>query len=233
MRKKRSVLHWSGGKDCAYTLYILNQQSNITVDRILVSLNGKNKISMHGVDKSLIECQAEMIGTPVEFVTLPENPSNKEYEETLLAEMETCRNDGIEYAAFGDIFLTDVRKYRENLFRQADFKTLFPLWGMNTRKLAEEFIDSGFKAKVVSVNGSKLDSSFAGRDYDHKFIDNLPKSTDSCGENGEFHTFVYDGPIFKEPLKIDVGNTIRKLIQSPSDPQEHIRFYYSGISLKK
>lgn len=232
MSKKKAVLHWSGGKDCVYALHLLNQQKNIEADRLFVSLTVENnRVSVHDVKKILIEKQAEAVGLPVTFMSLPETPSNREYEETLLMAMERCKNDDIEYAVFGDIFLNDVREYRERLFKNSGLKTLFPLWGMNTRNLAKEFITLGFKAKVVSINGSKLDEGFAGREYNESFLKELPAGVDPCGENGEFHTFVYDGPIFSKPVSVKSTGTAKKLLPSPDKSSDNIQFYYSALSM--
>lgn len=232
MLKKRAVLHWSGGKDCVYALFLLNQQKNIEADRLFVSLNaGNNRVSTHDVKKALIEKQVESIGLPVTFMLLPENPSNKKYEDALLSAMDRCEEEGVGYAVFGDIFLIDVRKYRENLLKKTDLKILFPLWGMDTRKLAKEIIKLGFKAKVVSVNGSKLDDTFAGREYNESFLKDLPDGVDPCGENGEFHTFVYDGPIFSKPVSVKTTGTITKLLPSPLKSRDNIHFYNSALTI--
>lgn len=225
-------MHWSGGKDCVYALHLLNQQKDIEVDRLFVSLTDEdNRVSAHDVKKVFIEKQAESVGLPVTYMSLPETPSNREYEETLLMAMERCKNDDIEYAVFGDIFLNDVREYRERLFKNSGLKTHFPLWGMNTRKLADDFIDSAFKAKVVCVNGSKLDKSFAGREYDQSFIKDLPAGVDPCGENGEFHTFVYDGPIFLKPVSVKTTGTAIQLLPSPDKTSDNIQFFNSELSI--
>lgn len=228
----KAVLHWSGGKDCAYMLFLLNRQNEMLADRLFVSLSSKDdRVSTHGIDKSLIEKQVESIGLPVTFMKLPAIPSNKEYEDTLLQAMKRCKKEGIEFAVFGDIFLKDVRQYREKLFSGTGLRTHFPLWEMDTRKLAGDFIDSGFKAKVVCVNGSKLDRSFAGREYDQSFIKDLPSDVDPCGENSEFHTFVYDGPVFSKSVAVKNSGTFTKILPSPGKPSSNIQFYYSELEL--
>lgn len=229
MQKKQAVLHWSGGKDCAYALYLLQKQQEISVRRLFVTLNQKNRISMHGVDKSFIEMQAESIGIPVEFVKLPDHPSNREYEAALETAMQSCKRDGIEYSVFGDLFLGDIRKYREELFRKMGLKALFPLWKMDTGVLSKKIIKAGFKAKIVSANSAKPDESFAGREYDQTFLLELPESIDPCGENGEFHTFVYDGPIFSKPIPVTCGNIIDTVFPSPGNSSEKFRITYAKL----
>lgn len=229
MRKKKAVLCWSGGKDCAYALHLLQQHGHISVDRLFVTLNREKRISMHGVDKALIEMQAQSIGIPAEFATLPQNPSNDEYESALKAAAQAWRNDGIEYVVFGDIFLQDVRKYRENLFRKTGLHIHFPLWEKDTDTLSKEFLRDGFEAKVVSTDSAKLDDSFAGRDYDESFLRSLPKNVDPCGENGEFHTFVYDGPIFSNPILVKCEDIRATFFPSPGNPSEKVRFAFAGL----
>lgn len=232
MQRKRAVLYWSGGKDCAYSLYLLNKQKKYSVDCLCVTLSGKgNRVSIHGVDRSLIENQAESIGIPVIYNRVPENSSNREYEEAQNNVMRNLKQEGIRYAVFGDIYLDEIRKYRVKLFKKLGMETHFPLWEMDSQKIAEDFIETGFKAKISCVNGSKLDISFAGREYNHQFISDLPKEADPCGENGEFHTFVYDGPVFRSPLSVHVGITSAKQIPSPVQGAENIIFYYPELSL--
>jgi uncharacterized protein (TIGR00290 family) len=228
---KKAVLHWSGGKDCAYMLYLLRKQNKILVDRLFVMVSSKeNRVSAHGINKALIEKQAEYIGLPVTFLELPEFPSNKDYEHTFLQAMKLCKKEGIDFAAFGDIFLKDVRQYREAIFRGTGLTALFPLWELDTGKIAKQFISSGFRANVICVNGSKLDKSFAGREYDQSFLNDLPKNVDPCGENGEFHTFVYDGPVFSKSVAVKAVSTYVKVVSSPDQPHKDIRFYYSDLA---
>jgi uncharacterized protein (TIGR00290 family) len=226
MQKKQAVLHWSGGKDCTYALHLLQQQPEISVRRLFVTLNQENRISMHGVDKSLIEMQAKSIGIPVKFVRLSEHPSNKDYEAAIETAMQSCLRDGIEYSVFGDLFLEDIRKYREKLFKNLRIKTLFPLWKMNTNVLSKKILKAGFKAKIVSANSAKPEKSLAGKEYDQKFLQELPEGIDPCGENGEFHTFVYDGPIFSMPIPVTCGKIIETDFPSPGNPSEKYRITY-------
>lgn len=229
MVKKQSVLFWSGGKDCAYSLYILQQQSDISVNQLYVTLNSDKNISMHGVDKELIEKQSESLGIPVKFGLLSHKPSNREYRAVLKRAVWSLKKDGIEYAVFGDLFLTDIRAYREELFKKLGLKTMFPLWNRNTAVLSEEIIENGFKAKVVSLDSAQLDHSLAGSEYDQSFLSELPESVDPCGENGEFHTYVYDGPIFSEPIHIEAGAVSESVFPSPGNPSEKYRIAYSKL----
>lgn len=163
---------------------------------------------MHGLRRELLEQQIEAIGIPAKFAELPAMPNNNQYEAIMKDKVAELLEEGYEYTAFGDIFLEDLKAYRENQLAPYGIKTIFPLWKKDTAKLLHEFIDQGFKAITVCVDGSKLDSSFAGRLIDKKFITDLPQDVDICGENGEFHTFCFDGPYFKTPVAFTKGETI-------------------------
>lgn len=165
---------------------------------------------MHGLRLELLNEQLNAIGIPNGTLNLSENPTNVEYEKRMGESTRQLKNDGFEYAAFGDIFLEDLRKYRKQQLRQSNLKTVFPIWGKDTRQLIHQFIDMGFKAVVVAVNASALDQSFAGRVLDKQFVNDLPKEVDPCGENGESHTFCFDAPYFKHPIHFSLGETVFK-----------------------
>jgi uncharacterized protein (TIGR00290 family) len=162
-------------------------------------------ISMHGVSRSLLERQAESLGFPLEQIFIPKGASNQVYETALEQALTAYRETGVDAIVFGDLFLEDIRQYREKLFSRLGMRPLFPLWQRNTAALIGEFLERGFKAVVTCVNSVALDSSFAGRTIDRRFLSELPSSVDPCGENGEFHTFVYDGPLFKQQVTFSLG----------------------------
>jgi uncharacterized protein (TIGR00290 family) len=200
--KNRLLLAWSGGKDSALALYELKQQPNIEIAALLTTVTqGYDRISMHGVRRSLLIKQAEALGFPLDEIVIPQQCSNDIYEERMQQTLEKYQREGISSAAFGDLFLQDIRSYREERMARIGMKALFPLWDLDTNNLARRFIQLGFKAIIVCVDTEKLDQEFAGRDYDAAFLRDLPAGVDPCGENGEFHTFVYDGPIFSQPVK--------------------------------
>ncbi len=170
-----------------------------------------DRISMHGVRRSLLEQQAASAGLALYEVSIPRNATNKVYELEMRTVLLKLKEDiGISAVGFGDLFLEDVRAYREKLLSEMGLNCLFPLWKMDTGDLAEYFIDAGFRAILCTVDPRKLDPSFCGREFDATFLSELPKGVDPCGENGEFHTFVYDGPIFKKPIKIKKGEVVER-----------------------
>lgn len=176
---------------------------------------------MHGVSVSLLEKQAESLGIPLIKMELPKEPSMEEYRQMMSKTMTDVQAKGITHSIFGDIFLEDLRKYREDQLKAVGMEAVFPLWKRKTSQLIQEFLALGFKTIVTCVNGSYLDKSFAGRIIDQKFIDDLPENVDPCGENGEFHTFTFDGPIFKKPVQFEIGETVKKTYPKPkTSPEE-------------
>ncbi len=209
MSPHKTYFNWSSGKDSALALHYLLRDADFNVAYLLTSVNAHyNRVSMHGVRTELLQRQLEAIGIAHGKIELPEQPSNDEYEELTGLCVSQLREQGFGYAAFGDIFLEDLRKYRETQLATVGIKTVFPLWKRNTKQLIAEFIESGFKAIVVCVNGTLLDKSFAGRIVDRGFINDLPTDIDPCGENGEFHTFCFDAPYYKQPIAYTVGETV-------------------------
>ncbi len=207
----KTYFNWSSGKDSALALYYLLQDKNYSIDCLLTSVNSHyNRVSMHGLRKELLQQQIEAVGIPGITIELPAQPTNAEYETIMKGKVENLLAEGYEYAAFGDIFLEDLKTYRENQLKPFSIKTVFPIWKKDTKELMNQFIDLGFKAITVCIDGSKLDKSFVGRIIDHDFINDLPKDVDICGENGEFHTFCFDGPYFKQPVQFTKGETIMR-----------------------
>ncbi|MCU4926104.1 adenine nucleotide alpha hydrolase [Halobacteria archaeon AArc-dxtr1] len=206
------VLSWSGGKDAAYTLYTLREQGK-SVTELLTTINEEyDRSSIHGVHRALYERQAAAIGLPINCVSLPPEPSNEEYEARFEAEMHDYAERGIERVAFGDLFLEDVRDYRETQLAACPVDGTWPVWGRDTTALIEDWLALGFRATVVAVDDAALDASFAGRELDDAFIDDLPDGVDPCGEHGEFHTFVWDGPIFEEAVDVETGETVTRSV---------------------
>jgi uncharacterized protein (TIGR00290 family) len=207
--KNRLLLGWSGGKDSALALYELKKQIDIEIAALLTTVTeGYDRISMHGVRRKLLIEQAEALGFPLEEIFIPQKCSNEIYEERMRQTLEKFRREGISTAAFGDLFLQDIRSYREERMALVGMKAIFPVWGVNTSDLARKFVELGFRAIIVCVDTEKLSQEFAGREYDANLLRDLPAGIDPCGENGEFHTFVYDGPIFSRPVKIQTGEKL-------------------------
>ena len=209
-------MNWSGGKDSAFALYQVTQQGQYQVDCLLTSINAvHNRVSMHGVRRTMLEAQAKSIGIPLVTLEMPEQPSMAEYEDLMQQTILKLQQQGFSHSIFGDIFLADLRKYREEKLASTGMHALFPIWKIDTNKLVRQFLDAGFKTIVVCVNDRYLDQSFCGRIIDEQFLDDLPPGVDPCGENGEFHTFVFDGPIFKHALPFSIGEIVYKKYAAP------------------
>lgn len=213
-----AVLSWSNGKDAAYALYRLHQSKKYKIDSLFCTLDkASGRVSMYGVHESLLDAQADSLGIPHQKLFLPKDLSMDAYGKIMTDELSVIKQRGISSFAFGDILLKDLKSYREKQLTTENIEAIFPLWGKDTAKLAEEIIDSGIKAIVVAVNCNMLDNSFIGRQYDKEFLNNLPEDVDPCGENGEFHTFVYDAPNFQYPIPFKKGTVVeRKYNSGPS-----------------
>ncbi len=200
---------WSGGKDSAMALHALRAAGDCRIAALLTTITEEyDRISMHGVRRALLERQAESLGLPLHPVLIPPQCINAIYEERMKEALAMHFARGVRRVAFGDIFLEDLRVYREKNLAQIGMQALFPIWKRDTRELAREFVRLGFRAITVCVDPRVLDASFAGRELEASFFADLPPGVDPCGENGEFHTFVFDGPVFKTPIAIRVGEKV-------------------------
>lgn len=213
---KKALFNWSSGKDSALALYKILQNPDFKIEYLLTSINQQyQRISMHGVRVGLLEAQSQSIGIPLKIMQIPEMPTMEVYEKVMTEALTELKNEGITHSVFGDIFLEDLRKYREEQLAKLDFKGIFPIWKIPTKELIQEFISLGFKTIVVCVNERYLDKSFVGRIIDQDFINDLPENVDVCGENGEFHTFTFDGPIFSKPIDFEIGEIVYRKYESP------------------
>jgi uncharacterized protein (TIGR00290 family) len=207
--ERDALLSWSGGKDSCLALYELQQASDIRVRALLTTVTREfDRISMHGVRRKLLERQAESLGLPLQLVLISRGAGNAEYEQEIGHSFISNREQGIDTVVFGDLFLQDVRAYRERLLTRFSMRGIFPLWGRDTTQFIRDFIGLGFKAVIVCVDPSQFDASFAGRTIDQDFLADLPAGVDPCGENGEFHTFVFDGPNFRQPVGFSIGEIV-------------------------
>ncbi|MEO8515765.1 MAG: diphthine--ammonia ligase [Flavobacterium sp.] len=214
--KKKAIFNWSSGKDSALALYKTLQNKDIEIVSLLTSVNQKyNRISMHGVRSELLDQQVESIGLPLCKMEVPEMPTMEIYENVMATTLETFKEKGVTHSIFGDIFLEDLRKYREDKLATMQLEGIFPLWKIPTKDLIQEFLDLGFKTIVTCVNERNLDKSFVGRVIDAQFIADLPDDVDVCGENGEFHTFTFDGPLFSKPIPFDIGEIVYRKYEKP------------------
>jgi len=206
------VLSWSSGKDSAWALHVLRQLYPGAVAALLTTVNEAfDRVAMHSVRRSLLEAQAAAVGLPLHVIPLPWPCSNEDYEQRMGSAVHTLVADGFTHAAFGDLFLEDVRRYREDRLTGTGLTPLFPLWKTKpTDQLAQEMVDAGVRAYLTCVDPRKLDPSFAGRAFDATLLADLPAGADRCGENGEFHSFVWDGPMFGAPVPVVVGQTVTR-----------------------
>jgi uncharacterized protein (TIGR00290 family) len=206
---KKIILSWSGGKDSAMAFMELSRDSRYKIESLLTTVTaGYDRISMHGVHVSVLEEQADSLGLPLIKVAIPQGSSNEQYESAMRKVLAGAQAKGVTAVAFGDLFLEHVRRYREEKLSQIGIVAIFPIWKRSTRELANSFLKAGFRAILVCVDSNSLDQSFAGRAFDESLLADLPRSVDPCGENGEFHTFVYAGPIFDHPISIRLGETV-------------------------
>ncbi len=210
-RPRRVALSWSSGKDSAWALHLLRQTAGIEIAALITTFNcAVGRVAMHAVRRGLVEIQAARVGLPLWSVNLPWPCSNTVYESLMADVYRRAARAGVTAVAFGDLFLEDIREYRERQMAAAGLEPLFPVWRIPTGQLASEMIRAGVKAKVTCVDSSKLDSSYAGREFDTRFLDSLPQKCDPCGENGEFHTFVYDAPVFAAPIHVQTGEIVER-----------------------
>jgi uncharacterized protein (TIGR00290 family) len=205
------VLSWSSGKDSAYALHSLRRGGRYEVVGLLTTVGEAfDRVSIHGVRAELLERQAASVGLPVERVPIPYPCPNEEYERRMASVLERLRSRGVFHVAFGDLFLEDLRAYREERLRSVGMEAIFPLWGRETAALAREMIEAGVRARLSCVDLQQLDRSFAGRSFDPALLRDLPAAVDPCGERGEFHTFVSDAPGFRSPVPVRVGETVER-----------------------
>ena len=217
---EKVIVAWSGGKDSALALHAVLEYGRYEVRELLTTVTRDyDRISIHGVRSVLLEQQAKALGFPLEKTFISKGASDEEYESELLKALKRQRDAGVSSMVFGDIFLEDIRKYRERMLVKVGVKGVFPLWKKDTRALARRFIELGFKAVIASVDSEVMVKDFVGRVYDERFLSDLPENVDPCGENGEFHSFVYDGPIFRERVSFTQGVKVLR----------EKRFYYCDL----
>ena len=208
---RKALMSWSTGKDSAWALHQLRQNPEIDLLGLFCTVSKEfNRVAMHGVRVELLQEQAESIGLPVEIIEVPYPCSNAEYDRIMGQFVERARNNNIEYFAFGDLFLEDVRNYREEKLKGSGIEPIFPVWGIPTDKLSREMISSGLRAVITCIAPEQTPKEFLGREFNESFLDSLPETIDPCGENGEFHSFVFAGPMFKERIEIVVGDTVHR-----------------------
>ena len=232
----RAYFNWSGGKDSALALWKVLKEKEFKVEYLLTSMNNfHDRVSMHGVRRALLEAQSSSLNIPLITVEVPEEPTMAEYEAAMMDKVKWLKEQGVTHSIFGDIFLEDLKIYREERLASVSIQCVFPIWKRDTKNLIREFLDEGFKAIVVCVNKKLLDKSFCGRTIDENFLNDLPSTVDPCGENGEFHTFVYSGPVFKYPIPFIKGEIVYKEYKAPENtdvtsvPEKNFGFYFCDL----
>lgn len=209
--RPKAWLAWSSGKDSAWSLHAVRQRGELEVVALLTTVNQTHaRVAMHAVRQSLLETQAAAVGLPLRIVPIPSPCPNQDYERAMAVAMSRARSEGVTHVIFGDLFLDGVRRYREENLAKCGMTPVFPLWGVPTRRLAEEMIASGLRSYVTCVDPQKLDKSFAGREWDATLLGDLPLSVDPCGEYGEFHTFACAGPMFSKPIAVQRGEIVER-----------------------
>ena len=211
MSRPKALLAWSSGKDSAWALHVLRARGEYDVVGLLTTVTETYaRVSMHGVRETLLEAQAAAVGMPLRRVSIPSPCSNDEYEAAMRDAMETAKAEGITHVAFGDLFLEDLRAYRKAQLAQVDMTALFPVWEPDTVTLAREMVEAGVRAYLTCVDPRVMPRAFAGRMFDATLLADLPEGIDPCGENGEFHSFAFDGPAFTHPVPVHVGETVER-----------------------
>jgi uncharacterized protein (TIGR00290 family) len=208
---KKTLVSWSSGKDSAWMIHVLRQDPDIQLAGVLTTVNELyQRVAMHAVRVELLQAQADALGLPLWQIPIPSPCPNEVYERAMAAAVARAVGEGFTHMAFGDLFLEDIRRYREEKLAGTGLTPLFPLFGVDTTKLAREMVAGGLKARLTCVNPRVLDAKFAGRDFDTSLLDELPASVDPCGERGEFHSFAYAGPMFSKPIPIRSGEVVER-----------------------
>jgi uncharacterized protein (TIGR00290 family) len=209
--RKKTLISWSSGKDSAWTLHVLKQDPTIEIVGLFCTVNQfSDRVAIHGVRRELLLQQAESVNLPVEIIYIPYPCSNVDYATIMTSFVTKARQRGIDCFAFGDLFLEDIRMYRETLLRDTGITPLFPLWGIPTKTLSQQMVSNGLKAIITCINAERFSQEYAGRKYDESFLEEIPAGIDPCGENGEFHSFAFDGPMFQYPINVSIGQTIHR-----------------------
>lgn len=209
--RARTLLSWSSGKDSAWALHRLRQTPEIEVVGLLTTVNERfDRVAMHAVRTELLRAQADAAGLPLHSVGIPWPCSNTQYESAMTMAIERAKADGVTVMAFGDLFLEDIRRYRVEKLSGTGIEPLFPIWGIPTDELARDMVAGGLRARLTCVDPKQLAPHFAGREFDAALLGELPHSVDPCGERGEFHTFAYDGPMFRKPIQILNGEVVER-----------------------
>jgi len=209
--KKRTLMSWSSGKDSAWALHQLQQDPEIDLVGLFCTVNQEfDRVAMHGVRVELLQEQAKSIGLPLQIIEIPNPCSNSDYEKVMGEFTKKALQENIDCFAFGDLFLEDVRQYRVDKLKDSGIEPIFPIWGIPTDELSERMLANGLKTVITCINPKQIPESFIGKEFDNQFLNDLPDSVDPCGENGEFHSFAFDGPMFNSKIEIQLGDIVHR-----------------------
>jgi uncharacterized protein (TIGR00290 family) len=209
--KRKTLLSWSSGKDSAWALHVLQREPHIDVAGLFCTVNKEfNRVAMHAVRVELLQQQAKSVSLPLYLIQIPYPCSNDEYADAMTSFIDEAEKENIECFAFGDLFLEDVRRYREDRLKETGITPIFPIWGIPTKELSREMIASGLKAVITCVDPRCIARELSGREYNESFLNDIPAGVDPCGEYGEFHSFAFDGPMFQNPIEIRLGETVHR-----------------------
>lgn len=209
--KRKTLLSWSSGKDSAWALHVLQQEPSIDVVGLFCTVNKEfNRVAMHAVRVELLQQQAKGVDLPLHIIQIPHPCSNGEYGDAMTSFIDEAEKENIKCFAFGDLFLEDVRRYREDHLKGTGITPIFPIWGIPTKKLSRKMVNSGLKAMITCIDPKYLTIEFIGREYNESFLDDIPVGVDPCGENGEFHSFAFDGPMFQNPIEISLAEIVHR-----------------------
>ena len=229
---RKAFINWSSGKDSAMALHAMQQDPMISIDLLYTTLNAStNRVSMHGLHRELLVAQAKAMTLPLEILELPALPNMDTYNALMKKKVEHFKEASYHDCVFGDIFLEDLKAYREDQLNSIGIQAHFPLWKRNTRELMKDFFEKGFRAVVVAANSKWFDQDFVGAELTPDLIENLPKDVDPCGENGEFHTFCFDGPIFQNSVDFKIGEKLYKSYPNPEKSREEVGFWFCDLQL--
>ena len=220
---KKAYFNWSTGKDSTLALYKILQSQEFSIDTLVTTINSDfDRVSMHGLRKDLLFAQVNSLQIPLETIAFSKDVTMEVYTKTMESAMKSLVEENYTHAVFGDIFLEDLKNYRDNNLAKVGVEGVYPIWKRDTKDLLKEFLDLGFKTVIVCANSKYFDKGFVGTIIDKNFINNLPKNVDPCGENGEFHTFCFDGPIFKKPIDFEIGEKIYREYNTPKTDDDSV-----------
>jgi uncharacterized protein (TIGR00290 family) len=232
MTLHKTYFNWSSGKDSAFALFLMLKNDSYNISLLVTTINSHyNRVSMHGLRRDVLEAQTKALNIPLHIIELPEMPSMENYERIMNKEMRLLKTQNFTYCGFGDIFLEDLKAYRDTNLKPYGIKAIYPLWKKDTKQLITQFLELGFKTIIVCAKADYFNEDFVGQTITRELVENLPENVDPCGENAEFHTFCYDGPIFKNPINYRLGEKTYREYDTPNLHDSKTGFWFCDIIL--